>query len=70
MKIIRIQPKEIHVTIELSLAQIRQIVDFNEKAMSLYVKVYEDANLSVLDYVRNDYTNVLKQVLKEIDHGA
>lgn len=70
MKILAIQPKDVHVTLEFPVEQIRKIIDFNEKAMSLYAKVYQDEDFGVLEYVKTEYTDILKQLLKEIENDT
>ena len=70
MKVVDIQPKDVHVTLELSVSEIGRFLDFCEKAMPLYAKVYKDSDASSGDYVAEEIALPLKDIFDDIKKGV
>ena len=66
-KIVDVVPKQIWVTIEFSELGIRSLLDFFEKVIPLYAKVYPEAGNERTESVVTGFENQLKTVLKEIE---
>ena len=68
MKVLSVQSKDVYVTLEFPASQIRQIIDFNEKSLMLYKKVYLDEAGDNLEFIEAGYNDILKQILREIEY--
>jgi len=67
VKIIDIVPKQIWANIELSEVAIKGILDFFEKSVLLYNKVYFDVTIDESLNVTNEFISQLKSIKKAID---
>jgi hypothetical protein len=67
VKVIDVFPKDIFVSIEFSSQEIRGILNFLEKSMSLYAKVHSDGLTEHSDSVINELEIELKRILKMIE---
>ena len=67
MEVIDVFPKDVHVLIDFSSEEIRGILDFHEKAMSLYAKVYSDGSTEQSASVIDEFNSQLKSILKVIE---
>jgi len=66
MKIIDIVPKEICVNIELSEEEIDDLLNFFDKAIPLYAKVYSDGPIENSERGAEGFTLLLKRIQKAI----
>jgi len=67
MEVIDVFPKDVHAVIEFSSEEIRGILNFLEKAISLYAKVHSDGSAEQSDSVIEEFESQLKSVLKVIE---
>ena len=64
-KIINVQAKDIYATIEMSLTDIKRIIDFSEKSLPLYQKVYDEE----AGDIRDEFIKNLKDLVRTIENG-
>ena len=64
MKVLAVESKDVHVTLEFPVEQIKKIVEFNNYALLLFDKVHDNAELS--DFIRGGYTEILEKLLREL----
>jgi len=69
MKIVDIIPRQICVKIEISKEDTQSLLDFFEKCMPLYVKVYSDSVTDDSLSVPTEFNQMLASILKEIKEG-
>jgi len=69
MRILTVEPKDIHVTADFSYAEIKHILNWAEKAHPLYQKVYTDENTSESSYVQDVFINSLRVLADDIEKG-
>ena len=70
MKIVDIIPKEICIKFELTEEETASLLDFFEKCMPLYAKVYSDSVTDECLSVPTEFNQMLTSILKEIEKGA
>jgi len=66
MKIVDIIPKEICIKFELTEEETASLLDFFEKCMPLYAKVYSDSAIDDSLSVPTEFNQMLASILKEI----
>ena len=73
VKIIDVVPKDIHITVEFSSRAIERILDFFEKSIALYSKVYIDGpideSLATVEDFKYKLESVLKTMKEENEKG-
>ncbi len=65
MKVLAVESKDIHVTLEFPVEQIKKIVEFNEIAIPLFYKVFDRPEL--YDFIKDGYNEILKKLLEEVN---
>ena len=66
MRIVDIIPRQICIKFEISKEDTQSLLDFFEKCMPLYVKVYSDSAIDDSLSVPTEFTQMLASILKEI----
>ena len=69
MNILNVQPKQVHVTLELSIEEIARILDYYDLANPLYVKVMKDADMTIGDYMEGEFTAKLRLIFEDVNKG-
>ena len=70
MKIIDVQPKEIHVTLEMPLEEIAALLDYFKLAHPLYQKVYQDSDMTTGDAVESGFIGKLQSLYDDLKKGV
>jgi len=70
MQILDVQPRDIHVMVDLSLAEIKHIVRFCDKAHPLYEKVYSDENTDESSFIQDVFIVKLNRLIDDLEKGA
>ena len=70
MRIVDIVPRRICIKIELSEEECASLLDFFEKGLVLYAKVYSDSVTDECLSVPTEFNQMLTSILKEIEKGA
>ena len=69
MIVISIQPKDIHVTFEISIEEIARILTFYDDARPLYDKVFADSMGEEGEFMENEFIAELRQVFENVQKG-
>ena len=67
MRIVDIIPRQICVKLEISKEDTQSLLDFFEKCLPLYVKVYSDAAIDDSLSVPTEFNQMLTSIIKEIE---
>lgn len=70
MQILNVQPKQVHVTFELSIEEIARILDYYDLANPLYMKVMKDADTKTGEYMETEFIGTLRQIFEDIKKGV
>jgi len=70
MRIISVEPKDIHVEIDFSLFEIKRILNFFDKAYPLYQKVYSDEDTDESSFIQDIFVSKLESLIKDLEKGA
>ena len=70
MIILDVQPKEIHVTIELGIEEIARILDFFDLVSPIYAKMMKDSDIETGDYVADEFIGKLRLVHDDVKKGT
>ncbi len=70
MKILDVQPKEVHVTFELSMQEIAHVLTFYDSARPLYDKVFADQRSEEGEYMTNEYIAKLRLIFEDVRKGV
>lgn len=66
MKVLAVESKDVHVTLEFPVEQIKKIIQFNNQALPLFDKVFgEEEELG--NFIEDGYTKILEKLLEDID---
>jgi hypothetical protein len=69
VKIIDVQPKDIHVTIEFSLKQLKNIESFLKRSQVEFNSTEEPEMLEVFQYVIDEFYPALLEFLNNLEKG-
>lgn len=69
MEILNVQPKQIHVTFELSIQEIGHILDFYDLANPIYAKVMKDSDMATGEYMDGEFIAKLRQIYDDVRKG-
>jgi len=69
MRILKVYSKETFVEIELSMAQVRHILNFLDKSRVEYNSKEEPSMVDATEYVKNDFFKTLSVIYDEFDKG-
>ena len=67
MKVLAVESKDIHVTLEFPVGQIKKIIEFNNRSLPLFSKVFELEDTELEDFIREGYTKILEKLMEEVD---
>ena len=67
MKVLNVQAKDVHITLEVSASELRSLVKYTEATLPLFRKVHQGEE-GLADMIENNNTN-FKTLLKEIENG-
>ena len=70
MRILDVQPRDIHVAVDFSLAEIKHILSFCDKAHPLYQKVYSDENTDESSFIQDVFIDKLNRLIDDLEKGA
>ena len=69
MRIVDIIPRQICIKLEITKEECASLLDFFEKGLVLYAKVYSDSVTDDSLNVPTDFKSMLTSILKEIKEG-
>ena len=69
MRILKVYSKETFVELELSMKQIKLILDFLDKSNVTYNSKKEPSLDEAVEYVKNDFFKTLDSVYEEFNKG-
>jgi len=69
MKVVKIEPKDIYVTLEMSIQQIGMLLHFLSMCQVLLDK-NDPESVQAHDYIMNQFLKTMDQVYKEVQDGA
>jgi hypothetical protein len=69
MNIINVQPKDVHVTLEVSIEEIARILDYYDLANPLYTKVMKDVDIKTGEYMENEFISKLRLIFDDVRKG-
>lgn len=70
MRVLKVYSKETFVELELSMKQIRHILDFLDKCSIAYSSKEEPSLVEASEYVTNDFFKTLDSLYDEFNKGA
>ena len=70
MRVLKVYSKETFVELELSMKQIRHILDFLDKCSIEYSSKEEPSLVEASEYVTNDFFKTLDSLYDEFNKGA
>ncbi len=69
MRVISVEPKEICVTAEFKLTQIRHLLNFLDKSKVEYSSKDDPIMVEAAEYVKNDFFKTLDRLYEEFSKG-
>ena len=70
MRVLRVYSKETFAEIELSMTQIRYILDFLDRSEIKYSSEKEPQLKNAVEYVKNDFFSTLDQLFEQFNKGT
>jgi len=69
MRVLSVEPKEICVTVELKLTEVRHILNFFDKSNVEYNSKEEPSMVEATEYVKNKFFKTLDSIYEEFNKG-
>ena len=69
MRVLSVEPKEICVTVEFKLTEIRHILNFLDKSNVEYSSKDDPAMVEAVEYVKNDLFKTCDRLYEEFNKG-
>jgi len=69
MNILTVQPKQVHVTLELSIEEIARILDYYDLANPFYQKVMKDTDTKTGEYMEEEFIAKLRLIFDDVRKG-
>jgi hypothetical protein len=70
MRILTVEPRDIHIAVDFSFAEIKHILNFCELAHPLYQKVYSDENRAESSFIHDVFIDKLRLLAEDIEKGV
>ena len=70
MRIVSVEPRDIHILVDYSFAEIKHILNFCELAHPLYKKVYSDENRDESSFINDVFIDKLRTLADDLEKGV
>lgn len=68
MKIVKVENRDVYITLDFPLEQVKQLITFCEKSLPVFSKVYQ-GDEELAEFVKEGFVDVLKSLVRTIENG-